>query len=66
MKSERENMLEQFWRWRQSLKRVEAEAARLKCVEIEVLAGVAALAVDDLMKTSMAKRKRRSQASARG
>jgi hypothetical protein len=65
-KNELESAFEQFTRWRRSLKRVEIEAGELKCVEVEVLAGVAMLAVDDLIKAMMRNRGGRREASGRG
>ena len=51
-KIQQETRLERLARWRQSLKRLETEAAKARCIEIEVLAGVAALAVEDLIDTA--------------
>jgi putative heme iron utilization protein len=51
-KSRNAETLERFARWRQTLKRLETEASKHGFSEIEVLAGVARLAVDDLIKVS--------------
>ncbi len=52
-KNRSETPLERFAHWRQVLRSVEIEAAKLKCVEVGVLVGVAMLAVDDLIKASV-------------
>jgi len=45
------SLLEQ---WRCTLAKVEQEAARHRCPEVEMLAGAAALAVDELIKATLA------------
>lgn len=57
-----ESPLMRFSRWRQLLRQIEVEAAKHKCVEVEVLTGVTMLAVDDLIKASMRSHNGRRQA----
>ena len=45
------SLLEQ---WRCTLAKVEREAARHRCLEVEMLAGAAALAVDELIRATQA------------